>query len=242
MKRVVFLIVGLVIAALVLPPLYYMVVPAETVQLPAPGRRIDVGGGVFVNATDEGSGRPIVLVHGLPGSAYDWAPLSQALAAHGHRVIAYDRVGYGHSDGRRNDAFTPDGNADDLLGLLETEDLRDVTVVGWSYGGPVAIIAGRKDPSRIERLVLIGSGGPSDDPQEPPLHVDQPAVEGHQHVGDARHVVLREHRRVVPMGIPVPQRVPFGDRFAPVEHLLPVGHVGGGGGLDQQPGVAGLAV
>jgi pimeloyl-ACP methyl ester carboxylesterase len=168
MKRIFFLICGLLIAAVVLPPLYYSFVPADAPQLPAPGRRIDVGDGVSVNATDEGSGRPIILVHGLPGSAYDWAPLSRALAARGHRVIAYDRVGYGHSDARSNDAFTPEGNADDLIGLIESEDLRDVTVVGWSYGGPVAIIAGRKDPSRIGRLVLIGSGGPSDEPEERP--------------------------------------------------------------------------
>ena len=172
MKRVAFLIFGLLIAALAFSPLYYMAVPPETPQLPAPGRRIDVGGGVSVNATDEGSGPPIILVHGLPGSAYDWAPLSKALAARGHRVIAYDRVGYGHSDARLNNAFTPAGNADDLLGLLESEDLRDVTVVGWSYGGPIAIIAGRKDPARIGRLVLIGSGGPSDEPQEPPAAME----------------------------------------------------------------------
>jgi 2-hydroxymuconate-semialdehyde hydrolase len=168
MKRVLLISLGLLVAVVALPPLYYAATPGESQQLPAPGRRIDVGGGIAVNAIDAGQGTPIVLVHGLPGSAYDWAPLAQALVDRGHRVIAYDRVGYGHSDARTNDAYTPDGNADDLLGLLETENLRDATVVGWSYGGPVAIIAGRKDPSRIGRLVLIGSGGPSDEPEERP--------------------------------------------------------------------------
>jgi pimeloyl-ACP methyl ester carboxylesterase len=168
MKRGILFILGSLIAVAALPPLYYAAIPSEDPQLPPPGRRIEVGGGVAVNAIDEGRGRPIILVHGLPGSAYDWSPLSQALTARGHRVIAYDRVGYGYSDARVNDLYTPEGNADDLLGLLESEDLRDATVVGWSYGGPVSIIAARKDPSRIGRLVLIGSGGPSDDPQEPP--------------------------------------------------------------------------
>lgn len=168
MKRLILVILGLLVAGVVLPPLYFAVFPAEVPKLPPPGRPIAVGDGMSVNAIDRGKGRPVVLVHGLPGSAYDWAPLSEALASRGHRVIAYDRVGYGYSDARTNDAFTPDGNARDLLGLLETEDLRDVTVVGWSYGGPVAIIAARRDPSRIGRLVLIGSGGPSDDPEEPP--------------------------------------------------------------------------
>ncbi len=168
MKRVVSIICGLLIAAVALPPLYYAAFPASVPKLPPPGRRIPVGDGIAVNAVDTGEGRPIVMVHGLPGSAYDWAPLAEALTGLGHRVIAYDRVGYGHSDPRTNDAYTPEGNARDLLGLLASEDLRDATVVGWSYGGPVAIIAARKDPSRIGRLVLIGSGGPSDDPQEPP--------------------------------------------------------------------------
>jgi non-heme chloroperoxidase len=168
MKRGILFILGSLIAVAALPPLYYAIIPIENPELPPPGRRIEVGGGVAVNAIDAGQGRPIILVHGLPGSAYDWSPLSQALTARGHRVIAYDRVGYGYSDARVNDLYTPEGNADDLLGLLESEDLRDATVVGWSYGGPVSIIAARKDPSRIGRLVLIGSGGPSDDPQEPP--------------------------------------------------------------------------
>jgi len=168
MQRVLLIVLGLMIAAIVVPPLYYSAIPVTEPELPPPGRRIIVGTGVAVNAIDEGHGPPIVLVHGLPGSAYDWAPLSTALASRGHRVIAYDRVGYGYSDPRLNDAYTPEGNADDLLGLLETEDLLDATVVGWSYGGPVAIIAARKAPSRIGRLVLIGSGGPSDDPEEPP--------------------------------------------------------------------------
>lgn len=168
MKKLSLAVLCLLVVALAGPPLYYAIFPVASPELPAPGRAIDVGGGVSVNAIDRGEGPPIVLVHGLPGTAYDWEPLSQALAERGHRVIAYDRVGYGHSDARRNEAYTPEGNAHDLLGLLESEDLRDVTVVGWSYGGPVAIIAARLDPSRIGRLVLIGSGGPSDDPQEPP--------------------------------------------------------------------------
>lgn len=168
MKRVLLTITALLFAAIALPPLYYLVVPAEVAQLPAAGRRIPVAEGVAVNAIDTGVGPPIVLVHGLPGSAYDWAPLAEALTARGHRVIAYDRVGYGHSDPRLDGAFTPEGNAHDLLGLLESENLRDATVVGWSYGGPISIIAARKDASRIGRLVLIGSGGPSDDPLEPP--------------------------------------------------------------------------
>jgi len=111
----------------------------------------------------------MVLVHGLPGSGYDWKPLSEDLAARGHRVIAYDRVGYGRSDPRADDDFTFAANARELLALLEAEHLKDVSVLGWSYGGGTAIEAAKRDPSRIGRLVLIGSAGPVELDRPPPL-------------------------------------------------------------------------
>jgi pimeloyl-ACP methyl ester carboxylesterase len=51
-------------------------------------------------------------------------------------------------------------NAEELLALLAALDLRDTTVVGWSYGGATSIVAARRDPSRVAGLVLVGSVGP----------------------------------------------------------------------------------
>ncbi|MAG31006.1 MAG: hypothetical protein CL908_08960 [Deltaproteobacteria bacterium] len=65
--------------------------PVEPLQLPGPGRQIPVGSGLEVNAIERGSGPPIVLVHGLPGSAYDWKPTTEAMAARGYGVLAYVR-------------------------------------------------------------------------------------------------------------------------------------------------------
>jgi len=166
MRRFFLAILVLVGVSVVLPPLFYAFVPEELPELPPPGGRIAVGGGVSVNAVARGSGAPVVLAHGLPGTAYDWAPLTEALAERGLGVLAYDRVGFGHSDPRPNDDFTIEANARELLGLLESEDLRDATIVGWSYGGGTAIVAARLDPSRIGRLVLVGSSGPLEG--EPP--------------------------------------------------------------------------
>ena len=168
MRRFFFALVLLVAAGILLPPLYYAIFPVETPDLPPAGRRIPVAEGVAVNAIEKGVGRPVVLVHGLPGSAYDWAPLTDALADRGHRVLAYDRVGYGHSDARRNGEFTIESNAGELLALLETEGLEDATVIGWSYGGATSIRAALTDPSRIGRLVLVGSAGPAEMMEEPP--------------------------------------------------------------------------
>ena len=104
----------------------------------------------------------IVLVHGLPGCAYDWTPLPERLAALGRRVIAYDRVGYGYSSPRGTESdYTYDDNASELLELLEILDVSDTTLVGWSYGGGVVIRAGLRGSERIGRLVLLGSVGPA---------------------------------------------------------------------------------
>ncbi len=169
MKRFL-LIVGLLVGAvIVLPPLWYVVFPADPPpNLPPAGKRVDLGTGVSVNVLEEGSGSAVVLVHGLPGSAYDWRALLPELARRGTRAIAYGRVGYGRSDPRPDHDFTPEANADELLALLERLELKDATVVGWSYGGVTAMLASMRDPSRIARLVLVGTGGPDSADAKPP--------------------------------------------------------------------------
>jgi len=160
MRTTLLVVVVMMAAALALPPLWYAVFPEPVPELPPPGRRAEVAPGVGVNVIEEGQGLPIVLVHGHPACAYDWSLLMHELAAHRHRVLAYDRVGYGRSDGRTNGKYTVEANADELLALLAAEDLHDIVLVGWSYGGGTSIVAARKDPSRIARLVLVGSVGP----------------------------------------------------------------------------------
>ena len=90
--------------------------------------------------------------------------------------------------------------------------------------------------------VLVAADGEGDDVQEPPLQVGDGVVEAVEDGGDAGHRGLGQHLVAVAMRVTGAQRVAEGSLAAPVQHLLPVGHVGGGGGLDQQPGVAGLAV
>ncbi len=171
MRKLLLALVLLLGAAIALPPLYYAAFTPPLPELPPAGRRIPVSDGVSVNAIERGAGPAVVLVHGLPGCAYDWAPLADALAARGMHAIAYDRVGYGYSDARSDGEYTVEANARELVALLASEGLRDATLVGWSYGGPVAISAATLDASRIGRLVLLGSGGPSDEPLEPPALV-----------------------------------------------------------------------
>jgi pimeloyl-ACP methyl ester carboxylesterase len=169
MKRVLRALVFLLVMAIVLPPAWFMAFPApEAPPLPKPGTRLFLANGQMVNVLSEGEGPPIVMVHGLPGTAYEWRNTSPELAALGHRAIAYDRVGYGRSAPRKDGRFTPEGNAADLLAVLDAMGLRKATVVGWSYGGATAMAAAAQAPERIRRLVLVGTGGPDSPDAMPP--------------------------------------------------------------------------
>ncbi len=164
------------LALVALPPLWFALMrEPSSPELPPAGRRVSLGAelGVHVNVLDGGSGAPVVLSHGLPGSGYDWREVSAALAARGVRAIAYDRVGYGRSDPRpAASPQTPGQNARELRALLAALDLRDATIAGWSYGGVVAMLAALQGDPRIGRIALVGTGGPDSPdaaPPEPPF-------------------------------------------------------------------------
>jgi pimeloyl-ACP methyl ester carboxylesterase len=169
MRKAIGTLIVLICAGIILPPAYFALVGGPgTAELPPPGQMIHLPGGAQLNVLDSGQGPVIVLVHGLPGCAYDWTPLPERLAARGRRVIAYDRVGYGYSSPRGPESdYTYDHNARELLELLEILDLSDATLVGWSYGGGVVIRAGLRGSERVRRLVLLGSVGPAIEIPEP---------------------------------------------------------------------------
>jgi pimeloyl-ACP methyl ester carboxylesterase len=168
MRRLALFLLLLLVAAALLPPLWFRLFREPAPELPPPGRRVALASGVGVNVLEEGEGAPVVLVHGLPGTAYEWRETSAALAQRGRRAIAYDRVGYGWSDPRPDGAFSVESNATELLALLEALGLERVTVVGWSYGGATAIVAAQRDPSRMARVLLVGSAGPGMEKVRPP--------------------------------------------------------------------------
>jgi len=117
--------------------------------------------GISLHYTDSGGdGRPVVLVHGWPLSGESWSEQVPALTEAGHRVITYDRRGFGDSD-KPEDGFDYDTFAADLAGLLDGLDLNDVTLVGFSMGGgELARYVGRYGEDRIHSLVFAGAVPP----------------------------------------------------------------------------------
>src|SRR5215217_1113848 len=82
---------------------------------------------------DHGSGSAVVLIHGWPLSGASWEKQTSALLAAGHRVIAYDRRGFGRSS-KAGTGYNYDTFAADLDGLLKKLDLENVALVGFSMG------------------------------------------------------------------------------------------------------------
>ena len=107
---------------------------------------------------DWGSGRPVVLIHGWPLSADSWDDQALALAEAGHRVIAYDRRGFGRSS-QPFGGYDYDTLADDLADVLAATGATDeVSLVGFSMGGgEVARYLSRHSGRGVRKAALIGS-------------------------------------------------------------------------------------
>lgn len=109
---------------------------------------------------DHGSGSPVVLIHGWPLNGDAWEKQTAALLAAGHRVIAYDRRGFGRSS-KPSIGYNYDTFAADLEALLTALDLSGVSLVGHSMGtGEITRYIGKYGTNRLRKAVLIGTLGP----------------------------------------------------------------------------------
>ncbi|RPD50363.1 alpha/beta hydrolase [Hymenobacter sediminis] len=118
------------------------------------------GNDVKLHYTDQGTGNPIVLIHGWPATYEMWEYQLAELPKHGNRVVAYTRRGFGNSsktwEGNDYDTF-----ADDLNAVLETLDLQNVTLVGFSMGGgEVARYMSRYNGARVARVAFVSAVTP----------------------------------------------------------------------------------
>lgn len=106
---------------------------------------------------DHGAGQPVVLIHGYPLDGSSWEKQTAALLEAGHRVITYDRRGFGRSS-KPTDGYDYDTFAADLASVLDTLDLRDVVLVGFSMGtGEVGRYLGTYGSERVDKAVFLGS-------------------------------------------------------------------------------------
>ncbi|GAT69638.1 alpha/beta hydrolase [Planomonospora sphaerica] len=104
---------------------------------------------------DHGAGRPVVLIHGYPLDGHSWEKQLPALLETGHRVITYDRRGFGRSS-RPTTGYDYDTFAADLDVLMRTLDLRDAVLVGFSMGsGEVARYLSTYGTERVGKAAFL---------------------------------------------------------------------------------------
>ncbi|KQZ55854.1 MULTISPECIES: alpha/beta hydrolase [unclassified Lysobacter] len=106
------------------------------------------------------NGPVVTFSHGWPLNSDSWESQMLFLADHGYRVVAHDRRGHGRSS-QPWDGNDMDHYADDLATVIETLDLKDATLVGFSTGGgEVARYIGRHGTSRVKKAVLVSAVPP----------------------------------------------------------------------------------
>lgn len=128
---------------------------AYYIALQAPGQGV-----VRLYAEEYGQGRPMLLLHGLGASTFTWRNLIPELSRR-HRVIAIDMKGFGRSEKPFTRAYTPYDHANLVLDFVRKRGLRNLTIVGHSYGGAIGLFVALRlnetDPGAVRDLILMNA-------------------------------------------------------------------------------------
>jgi len=117
-------------------------------------------GNIDLYYEDHGAGKPVVLIHGYPLSGASWEKQTAVLLAAGHRVVTYDRRGFGKSS-QPSTGYNYDTFAADLHKLVTHLELRDFALAGFSMGGgEVARYIGKYGSQGVRKAIFISSVPP----------------------------------------------------------------------------------
>ena len=125
-------------------------VPSEL--YPFADRYAEVAGCV-VHYVDEGSGPPLLMLHGNPTWSFLYREIIPGLRDR-YRCIAVDHPGFGLSVPRRGYGFTPAEHADVLEQLVLRLDLREITLMVQDWGGPIGFAVATRHPDRFAGFVI----------------------------------------------------------------------------------------
>jgi haloalkane dehalogenase len=115
--------------------------------------------GLSMSYLDEGTGRPVLLLHGEPTWSFLWRRLVPRLTEAGRRAIAPDLIGFGRSDKPTDAAwYSYDRHVESVRRLVNELDLRDLTLVAHDWGGPIGLRVAVENEERVERLVVLDTG------------------------------------------------------------------------------------
>ena len=167
MKLLVRAIIGLLILAILIPVSIFFFRPNLIIskaeakkELSLPSSHFITWRGAELHYTEEGSGYPVLMIHGFGGSVRNFAKMADNLKGQ-FRVIRIDLPGFGLSD------FPDMGDKPDYIGMyrdyltfmFDTLHLDSVYVMGNSMGGGIAWMAAADHPDKVKKLVLLNSAG-----------------------------------------------------------------------------------
>ena len=163
-RRRILLLGGLTAAALAALCAYprWLVRRSENLDLadaPKPGNMIRLDG-VGIHYTDNGRGQPLVLIHGLGGSIYNFRYNIPALSQH-LRVVALDLKGFGYSERPAAGDYSLTAQARLVGELMDRLGIPRAAVLGHSMGGAIALRLAATSPEKVDKLILVGSAPPS---------------------------------------------------------------------------------
>jgi non-heme chloroperoxidase len=144
------------------------------------GNKIEAANGVKINVEDlGGAGKPVVFIHGWPVNHKMFEYQFIELPKHGYRCIGIDLRGFGDSDKPWN-GYNYDAMSDDVKVVLDTLNIENATLVGFSMGGAIAIhYMARHNGAHIKKLALLGAAAPCFTKRPYfPYGIDKSAVDG----------------------------------------------------------------
>jgi pimeloyl-ACP methyl ester carboxylesterase len=125
----------------------------QSERLPSTSKFVTVDG-TRLHFVIRGAGRPVVLIHGNPGSTQDWTRVFGPLAA-SHKIIAFDRPGHGSSQRPKHGDTTVEVQAHLLHEALKQLHIERPIVVGHSWGGALAVVYAITYPKEVAGVVLV---------------------------------------------------------------------------------------
>lgn len=130
------------------------VAAAIAVHAPARAEVVKVNG-IELHYSEQGSGEPLIMLHGFGECAGTWAPVVPELAKR-YRVITVDMRGHGRSTNPSN-KFSHPQSAEDIRALMDSLNIQQARAIGFSSGGMTLLRLATKYPDRLSKMVVVGA-------------------------------------------------------------------------------------